>query len=284
VKRQCLRACSRRPPVTATAATAWALICIPFGNNADAGFCLPDCTAGADCGALSCDAELGLCVEGSPVEPTTGNACQRLQRLRRRPHVLERGYRFLRRGRVARPAATAARRVGPASCPETGAVCVGIGGALGFVCVAAIPARWQTVVGVTTLVCNSFTGGDPTVGFCVPQCNSDDDCGERVCGPDGLCVDEPPPECVQDEDCSSTQVVCGRHVRAVSAGTCAVDVPSCTPGVLATCSRASVWPIDRRGVQPGSAMRRAALRPASGSCVDAVALWTPTVAPACAIG
>ena len=267
-ERQCLRACSPAPAGDGDCGDRVGLICIPFGNNADAGFCLPDCTAGADCGALSCDAELGLCVEGSPVEPTTGNACSASSDCGAGLTCLSADTDSFA-GAGGPPGGYCSATCGAGSpCPETGAVCVGIGGGAGICLRGCDPSALADCGGRDTLVCNSFTGGDPTVGFCVPQCNSDDDCGERVCGPDGLCVDEPPPECVQDEDCSSTQV-CVDGTCVPSPPGCSED-SECTPGVcdlpLGECVDATTPPECSLDSQCG--VRRCDT--ASGSCVDAV--------------
>jgi hypothetical protein len=79
-----------------------------------------------------------------------------------------------------------------------------------------------------TLSCSRL--GVSQRGFCRPQCNSDADCGERVCDVDGgLCVDAPASgACASDLDCDDgvcnpTSLVCIEAPAAPVGAACAED-------------------------------------------------------------
>lgn len=95
---------------------------------------------------------------------------------------------------------------------EPGALCLPLPG--GGRCFLRCSTDEETPChGRGTLTCNVSSGA--INGFCQPLCNSDADCGERICAafPDGLCIDPVP--CASDADCET--------------GTCDEDRQICFP-------------------------------------------------------
>src|SRR6185436_3245968 len=105
-----------------------------------------------------------------------------------------------------------------APCSDPSDVCVRTSG--GSFCLRGCDPTGDADCGRDTAACDTFPDGDPTLGFCLPQCNSDADCDARACAPNGLCVDRPAGECAQDEECLGSQVCV--------ANSCVDGPPGCT--------------------------------------------------------
>jgi hypothetical protein len=231
----CLRACTPAPGGDGDCGERAGLVCVPFGNDQTTGFCLPDCRAGADCGALGCDPDLGVCVDGPLPEPSTGSACDSSDDCGAGLTCASQDTDSFAGAGGPPGGYCSATCTAQSPCPEAGAVCVGIGGGNGICLRACDPTADGDCGGRATVVCERFSNGDPALGFCRPQCNSSADCGERVCGPDGLCVDAPVEECSQDEDCTPQPQSCvnGSCVPALQSRECSED-SECAPGVCNT--------------------------------------------------
>jgi hypothetical protein len=80
---------------------------------------------------------------------------------------------------------------------DPGAICLRLSPESGVCLLRCSPDDENACHGRDTLECNVTRG--PQNGFCQPRCNSDADCGDRVCdpGPQGLCMDP----CTSDADC-----------------------------------------------------------------------------------
>lgn len=106
---------------------------------------------------------------------------------------------------------------GAADCPGSG-VCVNSSGDSGLCLRGCVLDGVDNCGGRADLACAPI--GDRNA--CVPNCTSNDGCGDRVCS-GGLCVDAPEPECAADTDCPSGEVC------ALPAGTCGpAPTPDCT--------------------------------------------------------
>jgi hypothetical protein len=92
------------------------------------------------------------------------------------------------------------------SCPEAGTLCV-TRGELSQCLRACDPTAADDCGGRETLACQAFAQGDPTRGFCRPECNADAQCGARICDVAlGLCVEPLEVQCSDDADCESGEV------------------------------------------------------------------------------
>ncbi len=149
---------------------------------------------------------------------------------------------------------------------ERGAVCLALFPESGLCFLGCSPADGNACHGRDTLECTVPNGSQN--GFCQPRCNSDDDCGERVCdpGPNGLCIDP----CTSDDECESgdcdestghcipgppctLDADCGDRICNVETDTCA-RAPSVPAGGAcledADCPGDVCLPITRGAPQP----------------------------------
>jgi hypothetical protein len=267
----CLRACD--PQTGGDCGERSDLICIPFGNDATAGFCLPDCTAGADCGDRVCDPSLGLCVEGPPpggggpseppAEATTGNACSAAVECSGGfecltpdldPFGLGGGF----------GGGYCSASCADAPCAEPGSVCITT--SAGGLCLRACNLQTGGACGERSELFCVPLSDDGTAGVCLPDCTAGTDCGDRVCDPSlGLCVDAPVAECSQDEDCTSPQICTANQCVAPTPG-CASDA-ACAPG---TCDpETQLCVATPTGCTTDAECGAQRCDTASGACVDA---------------
>ncbi len=249
----CMKACT--PGAVADCADRPEFVCNPLRQG---GFCRADCQLGGDCGDRVCNPSNGLCAEAppgtGPTEPppelVVGDACASnddcgsgLTCLTASDDPFGFGGGFAG-GYCTAPCTD--------SCAP-GAVCAGPEGA--SLCLrqcSPAPAGDGDCGDRPELTCTAFQN-NPTQGYCLPDCALGGDCGSRVCAPelDGVCIDEPVPECAQDEDCSSGQVCqAGSCIAAsppISVGAACAANSDCAGGLCLTlagsrfCSALCVW-------------------------------------------
>jgi hypothetical protein len=209
---------------------------VPGEASGDRGLCLELCDTAADCQAenATCvpgaqDGRAGVCVKqvgaGEPPPPppdpsdleNIGGACEDDDDCGGNLFCVTSSddpFRFP--GGPARGMCTMACE-GNAECPG-GGVCVNSSGESGLCLRACALGGGDTCGGRADLACASIGGN----GACVPNCTSDDGCGDRVCSA-GLCIDAPEPECQLDTDCP------GGQLCDLTNGTCVpAPDPDCT--------------------------------------------------------